>query len=860
LFSSPASFPTQGTMISSNASKLIFIDSLVSNYQSLIRDINPEEAQVILLDSTQDGVEQITTALQHYAGIESVHIVSHGGAGSVQLGSTSLNSSTIDRYASQLQSWSNSLTSNADILFYGCDVAAGEQGDHFIRQIGELTGADIAASTDRTGSAALGGDWDLEDTTGAIESALAFDQQTLQTYDGILPVLANEPFTGNDTVSPTWIYGHSGSAADPYLTARSTVAPSAGGLPGKGAGADAVGSGALRLTSAAGNQAAFVIDNRSLPLSAGLSISFSFSSYGGSGADGLVFFLIDANANPTTAGGYGGSLGYAQNTVTSQPGLVGGYLGIGYDEFGNFSNPTEGRIGGPGSVQDAIAIRGSEANAYKYLTGTGSLPGGIDNIGGTRATANRRTQIDITPTGLLSVRIDLNNDGDFLDGSEAPILNFNIISVNGALPSSFQFGFAAGTGGSTNIHEVRQLNIQTLTEPPATADASKTLAPNTTANLTGLSATDSDGSIASYKITTLPVATDGDLYIGDPAAGGTLITMGQSVTLAQISQIYFKAKTTFDGGSFTYTGVDNQGATDPTPGIVTLVVDSTAPVVSVNFLTTSDGTPQLTGNVDDPTAVVMVTVNSQTYTATNNGNGTWTLPDNTIPPTLVDGKYNVTAVATDPYGNVGTEATTQELTIDTLAPTVAIALSDSALISGETSTVTFTFSEVPTGFTSADITAPNGVISGLAVTANPKVYTATFTPTVNIEDPTNVITVGTGYTDPVGNTGTAGTSANYTIDTLAPTVAIALSDSALIAGETSIVTFTFSEVPSGFTTADITAANGTITGLVATADPKVYTATFTPTVNIEDPTNIISVGTGYTDPAGNTGTAGTSAN
>ena len=59
-----------------------------------------------------------------------------------------------------------------------------------------------------------------------------------------------------------------------------------------------------------------------------------------------------------------------------------------------------------------------------------------------------------------------------------------------------------------------------------------------------------------------------------------------------------------------------------------LVVDTTAPVVTVNGLSTADNTPQLTGTVSDPTATVEVTVNGATYTATNNGDGTWTLADN----------------------------------------------------------------------------------------------------------------------------------------------------------------------------------------------------------------------------------------
>ena len=73
----------------------------------------------------------------------------------------------------------------------------------------------------------------------------------------------------------------------------------------------------------------------------------------------------------------------------------------------------------------------------------------------------------------------------------------------------------------------------------------------------------------------------------------------------------------------------------------------------------------------------------------------------------------------------------------------------------------------------------------------------------NIEDSSNIVSVGTGYTDAAGNSGTANTSANYTIDTTAPTVAITMADTALKIGETSLVTFTFYETPTGFTQGDV---------------------------------------------------------
>ncbi|MCJ8337428.1 MAG: Ig-like domain-containing protein [Pseudomonadales bacterium] len=214
----------------------------------------------------------------------------------------------------------------------------------------------------------------------------------------------------------------------------------------------------------------------------------------------------------------------------------------------------------------------------------------------------------------------------------------------------------------------------------------------------------------------------------------------------------------------------------------------------------------------------------------------------------------------DEAGNTGTTNTSDSYTIDTTAPNVTITMADAALHAGETTLVTFTFDETPTGFTEGDVSVENGSLSDFTVTADVKVYTATFTPTPNIEDSTNIVSVGTGYTDTVGNTGTANTSDNYTIDITAPNVAITMADAALQAGESTLVTFTFDETPTGFTQGDVTVEKGSLSGFAVTADDKVYTATFTPTVNIEDSTNIVSVGTGYTDAAGNPGSANTSAN
>lgn len=164
---------------------LVFIDPNVDNYRSLLADVSPF-AEAIVLDPSKDGIEQITKELSSHQGISDIEIVSHGASGRLQLGQTSLDSANLDHYSQQLQSWANALTDDADIRLYGCNVAQGEQGSSFVKQLSHLTKADIAASTDLTGSAARGGNWNLEFTTGKINTASALRPEGLQTYNGTL--------------------------------------------------------------------------------------------------------------------------------------------------------------------------------------------------------------------------------------------------------------------------------------------------------------------------------------------------------------------------------------------------------------------------------------------------------------------------------------------------------------------------------------------------------------------------------------------------------------------------------------------------------------------------------------------------
>lgn len=577
-------------------STLVIVDSTVADHQNLVRSVNPE-AKVLILNRKQDGIEQITQVLETVEAVESLHILSHGSSGSLQLGSTNLSWQTLERYTSQLRTWARSLA-NAEVLLYGCQVAAGTIGQWFVQQLKALTHAEIAASTNLTGNSALGGDWILEFATGPIQTPLAFSQKAMLAYPHVLATLVTDTFAGDDVVDRNWLTGVgtpvAGSPApqQPFLTARNTVIAPIGGIQGSSTGAlDAVGNGALRLTNNIADQAAFVLYDRPISSTDGLTITFELYAYGGSTnpdrADGVSFFLLDGSTSPTTAGAFGGSLGYAQKNGIA-PGLAGGYLGIGFDEYGNFSNPTDSdtpgaavvRTGGPGRVADTISIRGGATSNYQYITGTDPLPFGIDDpTATTRDPAKRIVKIDLTPEGLLTVRIDGNNDGDFLDPGESDprLTNINIANINGTtVPSTLKFGFASGTGSFNNIHEIRNLAVTTQNDPPEAVDFRKIVSPGTTVVLSDFSATDAnvaDGDlVASYTILSLPTSDQGVLYLGDPATGGVPITIGTALTPAQIQTIYFQSTSGFNGATFTYTATDRRGASDETPATVTLGV------------------------------------------------------------------------------------------------------------------------------------------------------------------------------------------------------------------------------------------------------------------------------------------------
>lgn len=246
-----------------------------------------------------------------------------------------------------------------------------------------------------------------------------------------------------------------------------------------------LGQKRLELTQNVNNQATLAVLQRYFP-AAGNKVVVTFRQYAypngdpNTGADGVVAIFSDATV-PPVAGADGGSMGYAQKSGTA--GFAGGWLGVGLDEYGNFSNPTEGRYKGPGAVTNAVAIRGPSNNfysvspynqatsGYPYVAGSASLNPGIDSStaisSGGGAGYLYRITIDSRVPGEQWIQVERSTDGG--SSYNTPVGFFDLMtalkSALGAavtlpsIPANFWLSFSSGTGGSRNIHEIDDLSV-----------------------------------------------------------------------------------------------------------------------------------------------------------------------------------------------------------------------------------------------------------------------------------------------------------------------------------------------------------------------------------------------------------------
>jgi hypothetical protein len=297
--------------------ELVFIDKAAQDYEQLVSNLLASTDQVrqfdvYLIDSDSDGIAQITEVLADYDEIDAIHIVSHSDDGEIRLGNVSLHSQNLAGYAAELTSWRDALASDADLLFYGCDLAQSGTGQSFVDAIGALCDCDVAASSDATGLAALGGDWNLDYNLGQVETTIAFNAQLQNTWQHLL---AGEPgweLLGSTSVSEgssaSYTIKHNGRVTwgtnvqvDVTLTDTSTTAADRGAIT---AALDAALVGRPNLTRS-GNRLTFAVPNNYNATGGG------FSSIAATGT------AVTLGDDTTVAASLGFTFSFYENNYTS---------------------------------------------------------------------------------------------------------------------------------------------------------------------------------------------------------------------------------------------------------------------------------------------------------------------------------------------------------------------------------------------------------------------------------------------------------------------------------------------------------------------------------------------------------------
>jgi hypothetical protein len=842
---------------------IVFIDAGVRDIAGLLGNMRPGvEVHVV-----QNGLTEIAQILADRQDVDSVQIISHGQANAITLNGQVLHAESLAAYAAQLQAIGAALAPQGDILLYGCNTGAADaQHADFVNALAAATGRDVAASTDNTGSAQLGGDWVLERHTGTIEAGL-FAAGGAVNYGDLLAAPTTETFsgialtggrslgtTGAPRVINGWTFSLLGAngAQDPNgvvditnLTADTSLADDGTDLAAFLNGAFAAGTGqaAAVLAATTGEEFAF----QSIVVEQGFSADSDYR---------LVGYRDGSAVSGATQDFTAGAFGSGGTLVT-----VSGNAWLNLDEVRIVRQNGETDVSI--YVDDVTVAAVVRPTATVVVADTALAAGETSGVTFTFSQAvTGFTNADLTiANGSLSA-VSSSDGGITWTATFTPTAGVtdttNVITVNMA-------GVAAATTSATGTGTQSSNNYAIDTaRPTATVVVAD--------NVLGIGETSAvtitfSEAVSGFTNADLTIA-NGTLSAVSSSDGGTTwtATFTPTASITDATNVITLANTgVTDAAGNTGTGTtdSNNYAIDgvrPTASIVVADASLLAGETSLVTITFSEAVTGFT-NAD-------LTVANGTLGAVSSSDGgiTWTA---TFTPTasITDATNLITLDNTgvaDTTGNAGTGTTdSNNYAIDTVRPTASIVVADAALAIGETSLVTITFSEAVTGFTNADLTVDNGTLGAVSSSDGGTTWTATFTPTASITDATNVITLdNTGVTNAAGNTGSGTTdSNNYAIDSTRPTAGIVVTDTALAAGETSLVTITFSEAVTGFTNADLTIANGTLSAVSSSDGGTTWTATFTPTASVTDTSNLITLdNTGVTDVAGNAGSGTTDSN
>ncbi len=843
-------------------SEVVIIDSKVPDIEQLLNDLeeSTRNIEILILDHDLDGIEQITDFLDSKVNVSALHIVSHAETGAIQLGNLWLSDANMDGYSGAIASWQHAFQSDADILLYGCDLASSESGQNLLHAIASLTTADVTASSDDTGHASYGGDWILEHEVGVIDHTTIFSDEFQQLWTNKLVIQTIDDFTDN---------------VDPGLgptTIREAIEI-----------ANIEGNGTLQLL--AGNYSLNIMGgNEDSNLTGDFDITANIHIFGA----GIDDTIIDANnvdrifdifgdvivtiedltlRHGDSADGDGGAIRNSTGTLNlnnvrfvSNTGANGGALanagtavlkGVKFEEniadgvgggiyqsgFGNLQliestlhqNTAEMTGGAIHNESASLTIDRSTLSNNETVGGQGGAiynqATGQTNVTNTTLSGNVAaqgaaiyTESDITVTNATVVKNIGAGSITVMNAGSVAIKNSILLENNGTNTNqplnSLGFNIEDGTN-AFNLSTGDQTNANNF--HTTLGDLSNNGGPTQThALLFGNAAINAGTSDAAPSVDQRNVTRDSNVDIGayEFVPSGPSATVEISASSLSDSNNSTSVTITFSEAPVNFDPLDDLTVDGGTLGAAAFDVDN---LIWMATYTADDGF---------------------------SGIGSVTL----IPDSYTNANLDLGSGDSD------------SVTIDTVNPTATVQIAESSLSDVvNTSTVTLTFTEIPTDFVpSNDLAVGGGTLSGGSFDTTGKIWTATFTANDNFDGAGSVTLANNSYTDAALNSG-SGDSDSVTIDTVNPTANVQIAKVSLSnAVNTSTVTLTFTEIPTEFDQADdINVEGGTLSSGNFDTTGKIWTATFTANNDSEGTGSVTLVNNSYTDAALNAGSGDT---
>ncbi len=462
-------------------SRLVFIDPGVADATRLLAALEPG-VRGWLLDPGQDGLVQVAAVAERHAGLHGIAIVAHGNPGMLALGTGVLSHATLPAHAASLRAIGRAIAPGGSLAVYACEFGR-DAGAALVGRMAQAAGVGVAASSGLVGGGRAES-WVLHGSAGVVApplraSALAAYAPTLSgaTTPAGFPI----GISNFNTISNGATVFTSGSAA---VTA----------------------SGQLQLTPDADGQHGIAVYDQPFASTEGLIFDFTYVSAGGGGADGIVFFLLDGDSlggaissTSVTAGYVGASIGYSDGG--GNPGITDGFLGIGFDTYGNYDTTVAGGASADDTVQmpNTIGVRGAGngTTGYDYLGGT-TYASGID---GTHA-----VRIDLVPEGSGAESLTVYEAAT----ATGPLVEAYSTTVSQGVPGSLYFGFSSGTGSVDDLHEITGVAV---TVPVDLRLGQATVRDSTTGSSVGAAGTLAPGDSFTYTYTLTDAGANGDAGI-----------------------------------------------------------------------------------------------------------------------------------------------------------------------------------------------------------------------------------------------------------------------------------------------------------------------------------------------------------